>query len=206
MPSDKYVKLCYEMLKIYDGLGYENWASEVRVHLFSNGFGYVWENQRVDNPKLFLVQYTQRLKDQYIQEWRSKCNTMSKLCHYVNFKQNYDIEKYINAIDIEKFRTCMARYRSSSHNLMVEKCRYYGIYVEDRNCPYCECYLEDLYHFVLVCPLYNDLRIKYISLEYYQAPNVQRFYNLMSCENVKTIRDLAMYLYFATKERSNFLS
>jgi hypothetical protein len=86
-------------------MGYHNWATDVRVHLFSNGYGYVWEDQRVDNPKLILLKHNQRLKDQYVQEKRDNCSTMSKLCHYVNFKRNYVIEKYINAIDIEKFRT-----------------------------------------------------------------------------------------------------
>jgi hypothetical protein len=51
------------------------------------------------------------------------------------------------------------------------------------------------------CPLYNDLRIKYIPSVYIQTPNVLMFYNLMSYQNVKVIRELAMYLYFATKER-----
>jgi hypothetical protein len=50
---------------------------------------------------------------------------MGKICHYVNFKQNYVIEKKHQAIDIKKFRTCMARYRSSAHSFMLEKCRYY---------------------------------------------------------------------------------
>jgi hypothetical protein len=74
----------------------------------------------------------------------------------------------------------MAGYCSSAHSLMVEKCKYYDISVEFRNCPFCECYLEDLYHVALVSPLYNDLRIKYIPSVYYQTPNEVMFYNLMS--------------------------
>jgi hypothetical protein len=56
---------------------------------------------------------------------------------------------------------------------------------------------EDMNHF-LVCPLYNDIRIKYTHFVYHQTPNELTFCNLMSCQNVKDIKELAMYL--ATKE------
>jgi hypothetical protein len=75
------------MLKNYDNMSYQNWATDVRVHLFSNGYGFVWNYQRVDNPKLFLLQYTQRLKDQYVQKWRNKCSL------WVNFAIMYILNK-----------------------------------------------------------------------------------------------------------------
>jgi hypothetical protein len=37
------------------------------------------------------------------------------------FQTKLFIEKYINVIDIEKFRTCMTRYHNSAHSLMVKK-------------------------------------------------------------------------------------
>ena len=70
-PGHRYVKLCYDMLVHYDNIGYTNLVSGVRVHLYQNGFGYIWETQEDLNHKLFLLEYVQRLKDQYIQLWKS---------------------------------------------------------------------------------------------------------------------------------------
>ena len=37
--------------------------------LYTNGFGYIWENQYVEHENEFLASFTQRLKDQFLQEW-----------------------------------------------------------------------------------------------------------------------------------------
>ena len=74
---------------------------------------------------------------------------------------HYNTEKYIHAIDVDKFRKCIANFRCASHTLMVERGRHYGIPKEYRRCPYCETSIEDEKHFVLVCPLYSELRKSY---------------------------------------------
>ena len=66
LPRDSYTRLCYEMLLYYDRIGYKNWVTNVRCNLYTNGFGYIWEAQNVVNPKLFLLQYVQKLKDQFM--------------------------------------------------------------------------------------------------------------------------------------------
>ena len=107
MPGHRYGKLCYDMLVHYDNLGYNNWVSDVRVHLYQNGFGYIWETRKDSNHKLFLLEYVQRLKDQYIQLWKSKYIESSKLFHYSNYKLIYDVASYVNSVDIDKFRRCV---------------------------------------------------------------------------------------------------
>jgi hypothetical protein len=205
LPRDRYTRLCYEMLMYYDSIGYKNWVTDIRLNLYKNGFGYVWEAQVVANPKLFIVQYEQRLKDQFVQNWQLKCLENVKLNHYVMFKTTFKSEKYISVIDIDKYRKCFASFRSSSHCLMVEKGRHFNIDREHRDCMYCESMLEDEYHFLIVCSLYANLRSYYIPLYYYQYPNVQKFYSLMATEDESLIRNVAMYIYYAMKERDNFL-
>ena len=102
MSADRYIRLCYEMLVHYDALGYRNWVTELRLNVFANGFGYVWEQQQVANRELFISEYTQRLKDQHIQNWHAKCLNTSKINYYVKFKQTYEVEKYIKFIDTVK--------------------------------------------------------------------------------------------------------
>ena len=73
------------------------------------------------NDKLFILDYTQRLKDQYMQNWRSKRVESRKLCTYRDFKIYFGKEPYLNVIDLGKFRKCMASFRFFSHDLMIEK-------------------------------------------------------------------------------------
>ena len=47
LPRNRYIRLCYEMLVYYDNLGYENWVTDVKRNLYSNGIGYIWEAQNL---------------------------------------------------------------------------------------------------------------------------------------------------------------
>lgn len=207
MPGHRYVKLCYDMLVYYDTIGHKNWVSDVKLNLYSNGFGYIWESQDNFDHKLFILEYEQRLKDQYIQCWRQRCQENSKLnyMYYINFKHVYTAENYVKMVDVSKFRRCLANFRCCAHNLMVEEGRYIGLFREQRTCPYCETCVEDEYHFMLVCPLYSHIRSKYLSSA---ARNVSvfLFHDLMSSENVNIVRNVAMYIFYAMLERDNYLN
>ena len=120
MPNTRLVKKWYVMMKLYDNNGHTNWATFVRKHLYENGFGYAWEQQNVQNPKLFIYNYVQRIKDQYIQRWRIECANNSKLktC-YMFYKNSYYIEQYVYDIDIVKLRRILAMFRSGVHCLSI---------------------------------------------------------------------------------------
>ena len=179
------------MLVHYDNLGYRNWATGIRENLFLNGFGYVWEAQCVNHPKLFLIQYLNRLKDQYMQIWRSRCETNKKLSLYLQYKTTFTKETYVSLINIAKFRSLFASFRGSSHSLSIETGRHHGIERDNRICPYCDCYVEDEYHFVMICPLYNNIRSNYIRNYFTANPSVEEFCSLMS-SNDKDLHNLAM--------------
>ena len=78
MPNTRLVKMCYIMMFNDDIRGHVNWASSVRNSLQKHGFGYIWENQDVVNEKYFLMQYVNRLKDIYLQEWHVSVSFNSK--------------------------------------------------------------------------------------------------------------------------------
>lgn len=147
LPNDRYVKKCYIMLKYFDQLGFKNWATDIKEKLCQNGFGYVWEQQRVDNPKYFLTVYVNRLKDQYLQTWNNECLQNKKLSSYVQFKQNFEVEKYLLVVDVLKFRSSLAIFRTSAHQLMIEKGRHMNIPKESRYCKFCDKLIETEYHF-----------------------------------------------------------
>ena len=57
--------------------------------------------------------------------------------------------------------------------------------------------LEDEYHFVMECSLYNSLRRKYIDQVYWHRPSLYKFVNLITSDNTGTITNLAIYEYKA---------
>jgi len=205
LPRYRYVRLCYEMLLHYDSIGHTNWVTYLRQHLFTNGFGFAWLQQSVGNEKLFISNYVERMKNQHIQTWSMHCNENSKLRSYTQFKSIFGREMYINIIDISKFRTALAKFRCSSHNLMIEYGRYFNIPVEDRHCVYCETCIEDEYHFLMQCPLYSDLRYKYIDNRFTDIMCTNNFIRLINCNDETQLKNLAMFIYYALESRNGFL-
>ena len=77
---------------------------------------------------------------------------------------------------------------------------------ESRTCLSCETMIENENHFIVVCPLYSELRFKYLQSFYFMEPTFYKFYHLMALQDEKNVRNLAMYIYHAFKERNSFLS
>ena len=57
--------------------------------LYTNGFGYVLENHNVEHENEFLASFTQRLKDQFLQEWSDNIQNSSRLVLYKQFKLSF---------------------------------------------------------------------------------------------------------------------
>ena len=62
---------------------------------------------------------------------------------------------------------------------------------------------NDQTYSVFVCPLYQELRRQYLKPYFCSWPTLNKFDRIMSTENKKEILNLAKYVYFATKLRSN---
>ena len=88
---------------------------------------------------------------------------------------------------------------------MIEYGRDYNIAIEERLCVYCETLTEDEYHFLMRCPLYAELRNKFIDQHFTNNPCMDSFYRLMKCKNEIQIKNLAMFVYYAFVTRDEFL-
>ena len=77
--------------------------------------------------------------------------------------------------------------------------------IEERKCLFCNC-LEDEFHFVLECQLYQGLPNEYIYKKYvWSRPNIPKFIELLQSEKKKTIKNLSVYMYKSFKKRNEFL-
>jgi hypothetical protein len=116
------------------------------------------------NINLFLLVYSQRLTDMDRQIWSSKCQDSSKLYFYHTLKQAFGFEPYLDYIYkyMYRFKKTLVAFRTSSHERMIEKGWLLKLSREERTCIYRQNVVETEYYFILICPLYTSLRLKYL--------------------------------------------
>ena len=83
-----------------------------------------------------------------------------KLDTYFYIKTHFGKEKYLQ-INNFKIRQSICKIRVSAHPLNIETGRYKNIIRSERKCTNCsEGDIEDEKHFVVDCPLYENIRVK----------------------------------------------
>ncbi len=65
--------------------------------------------------------------------------------------------------------------------------------------------VESEFHFLLICPLYKELRSKYIKKYYRTWPNLNKFRDLMKNNSTTIMKNLAAFIYHANIKRTNAL-
>ena len=138
----------------------------------------------------------------YQQTWYASINNSNRLETYARFKHEFCNKKYLDIVTENKYRKALTQFRLSSHDLAIERGRYQNIDRLERICNFCMGKLvESEYHFLLVCPLYRELRQKYMKSYYCRWPTLNKFDSLMSADNKRTILSLAKYIYYASELR-----
>ena len=209
MPITRYAKCCYDLLKNMDERGKRTWANQIKELLMKYGFGLIWFEQGVGDVHAFVIQFKQRLKDCCQQEWYRTMHDQSKLSVYCTFKTLLEPEKYIYCLNSRKHMSAVARFRCSSHKLQIEQGRHSGTLLENRLCKFCEAsdkiVIEDEFHFLLMCPVYDKIREMYIPYEYRQNVIYEKFIRIMTTDCEDIIRNLACYLVQANHLRQQML-
>ena len=81
----------------------------------------------------------------------------TKLENDYMFKKNFVFEKYLDTVNIRKYRTALCKFWCSNHKLSVEVGRHEQLPRVQRICQYCNSNLffliEDEYHFLFICDL-----------------------------------------------------
>lgn len=177
-----------------------SWASQVEMLLNDLGFSYLWNANTVSNLQLSRV--IERVYDQFYQSWFESLRTSSKLSTYSKIKSKFGVEKYLHCVSNNKYRIELAKFRCSAHRLAVEEGRYRNIEREQRLCVYCNMsVVEDEYHFLLICPLYRELRVKYLPRYYYTWPNLNKFKSWLNTNKSILLKNMANLLYMAKQKR-----
>jgi hypothetical protein len=198
------LKCCYEyQFECAENDVEHTWAYFVKKTLFNLGFNDVWSNQELDESMLPIIK--QRILDQYVQLSRCEMDASVKCTTYKYLIDNHCIQYYLCKPLTQSVKKIIAQFRMSSHQLAIETGRYHGIDRNQRICVACKLYIEDEFHFILKCPLYNDLRNKFIKPYYYRRPSVFKLVQLLSTKSVKELCHLGNYLKKALLIRNTFL-
>lgn len=199
------VQHLYNSLKQDCNIGTTNWASKVKELLERYGFGYIWNDTENVEWKPFCMQFKQRLIDEFAQSWTESIGNSGTLCTYSLFKCSFGYETYLDKLS-RTYRHALTRLRLSSHQLRIEAGRY-GVNRTERNqryCTFCDRLdLEDEYHFIIICPTYNDLRHIFLKRFYYVRPSMFKFIELMNCQQYRVMLNLGKFIYQALQVRQS---
>ena len=204
--DNKYVNVIYKLMlrDIDSNARIINWVSLVRHLLYRLGFNDVWLFQGVGDNKVFLSIVKQRLHDQFGQRWHEELEISSRALFYRNIA-DFEFQNYLDVINVRKFRVAMSKLRVSSHRLEIgtgRSARPNSIPFDQRVCKICR-KLEDEYHFILECPIYDEIRNIYIKRYYTNRPNMYKFIELITSKNEKEVRYLGIYISKAFVLRQN---
>ena len=84
----------------------------------------------------------------------------NKLRKYHVFKSCYETEPYCKTIMPFRHRSAMATFRTGVAPLRIETGRYEGLPEAERTCTFCKDSVEDEFHVLFDCPLYNGIRLE----------------------------------------------
>ena len=138
--------------------GDKNWVSGVRYILFEFVFINVWNEQTVNSNLLPIIK--QRIFDQAKQSIFAKISVMNKSSLYKHIVNKISLQSYLQKYIPKKHVKYLTMFILSSHSLAVETWGYRGVLNVNRVCRYCKDDIEDEFHFILKCPIYQNFRSK----------------------------------------------
>ena len=205
--KSQYVTLCYQnSLNTLLERNTKGWTHSIRHVLQNNGFGDVWENQGVGDIQRFLSIFKCRLRDIWNQEWTDRLQNSSRASFYRIYKSNPEFSNYLNEIPVKGHREALCRLLVSSHQLRIESGRWDATVRERRYCFACPNKLEDEYHFVIECALYQELRQNLIRMYCWHRPSVFKFQQLITSQNRRDIIGLGKFAFRPFNFRSASLA
>lgn len=184
------------LLKHYnDGTFVSPWLRSIKNILDSCGFSHIWETQTFPSQVWIVNAVKLRLRDQWIQQWRSDVMMMNKCVNYRIFKTELCFENYLIELPY-KYRKALAKLRMSNHKLPVEKGRYERLPLIERKCRLCnDGSVGDEFHFLLQCKELLPLRKRFIPVNYWRYPNTLNFNNLMNDKRKSVTLRIAKFCY-----------
>ena len=152
MPNDRLTK---QIFNAEYHMQHDNWSSKVKEILTMVELKTVFENREICD----LVSVEELFRQKAKKEWVEAVNNKPKLRTFQKFKSDFETSDFVKHHLSRYDRSILAKFRSGILQLRVETGRYTQLKLEDRTCQICNTVaIEDEFHFLCVCPKYNNLR------------------------------------------------
>ena len=181
----------------------KNWISNVKSILDEIGLSDIFENVHSLSSKYVICIVKERLTDVYKQNILSDITSSSKCYMYKHLIDHVTLQNYLTKPIFNQYKKFISKLRLSSHCLYIETGRHQKIPIEKRICQTCKEDVEDEFHFMLKCPSYKDLRLKFLKPYYFTRPSVFKLVQLLSSSNTKELCNIGKYLQKAFEKRNN---
>ena len=138
-------------------LGHKNLVYFVKKYLSELWFFFLenWDRQIINKSSLLCIK--QRIFENVTQSLYADIENSKKRIFYNYLIDGLHIQHYLKkAIPSKYEKKNSSKLRLSSHTLAIVTGRYNKTNRNDRRCFNCSDYVEDEFHFILVCPKYND--------------------------------------------------
>ena len=170
----------------------------------------MWVNQGVGDIDIFMNIFKQRLIDTFRQEWHGRLQESSRARFYRVVKPQHQLSKYLQCVTCKPHRMALSRFIMSSHCLCVETGRWrrpdpIPYERKRRYCASCRNKIEDEYHMLFECELYDELRNTLVPRYFRTRPSMFKLIEFINSASNKQIRGLAKFVYNAFKIRSNLV-
>ena len=165
-----------------------------------------WEdtNLALKDPNTFLFSLKDVIYSNYTEKWKIDIYGYTKLRSFILFKTNFKLENYLVVLKDYKLKKCMSKFRLSSHDLEIDKGRYFGVPLEQRLCKFCnrKC-VEDENHFLMECNYYNEIQESFFKVLRTKCMLVDpTFENILSSNDHNVIFHVAKCIYKMFKKRN----
>lgn len=189
--SGKLSSMMYEVIKALHEQGKfkSKWLDNIEELVTRNGYGNIWQSQSCPNIQWFRKAFTQKLKDQFVQQWNSLLNTSSSGITYRIFKGQFGINKYFYTLNNRQCRVLTA-FRTRNHKLPVELGRWSNVPINERRCHLCQMDIGDEYHYLFKCNSFTEERNAHIKPYFRNNPNTYKMSELMNNGNASTLKNL----------------
>jgi len=170
-----------------------------------SGCGICGQIKRFPAVMPFIIQFVPKSSIFFSVKWKAEIPGFPSLDNYKLFKTENILEKYLHIIRDERHRKAFTRLRLHSHDLAIETGRRLRPKTPRplRLCVYCNAnQIEDEIHFLISCPLYQNLRNTLNQFIPGMTPE-NAFVFLLHSTTPNILRKTAEFIYLAFNLRSN---
>ena len=179
---------------LYNHTSYFKWIDCIKNIFSEIGRNDLWINQSSISTRNLKGLVKTVLVDQNLQKWHWSLQNSQKGKNYNVIKENVELEKYLITVE-RKYWQSLFKFRTENHKFPVETGRWNNIEHGDRKCNLCTTNdVGDNFHYLMVCPYFNDDRRRFLPKIYFTRPNILKFQEIMAITNKKQLYNLCKFV------------